>query len=238
MSRVRILTIFAIGSLLSYSRMAIAREGTASEEDQKAGMAREYRMKAQETLRMQLEAAEAQDAAWQNLSPAEQEKVLQSSSEEATQESNAIIMAALEAEASAPPPETCSSRGILEQTLAPDLFHDWEFIVSNYWGGIRGDTCEGVFAGYDPRNPLQGQLAVYRDLNNSSHYKLYPTPTATGPIHIVSEVNGLLTISSQQGAFARNTEFDNPGFDNSTDMVNAPGGAIYVFDLHTLRYRL
>jgi len=202
----------------------------------------EYRLHAQQILQSRLETSTANDEVWLGLQATEREKILQPIREKAKQESEEMIGAALKAEATATPSDPCPFRGLLypnREPAVPVPFHSWQFIVLDYWGGVLQGACKGVYAGYDPTNPLQGQLAVYNDPENPDRYDLFPTPTATGPVRIVAEKNGLLTVWSVQGKFDRNTSFDSTAStdDSLSNSVEAPGGAMYVFDLRTLRYR-
>ena len=60
----------------------------------------------------------------------------------------------------------------------------------------------------------------------------YPTPTVTGPVRIIAEANGVLTLKSVGGEFGK--------YDEASDRhlkIQVPGGATDIFDLRTRTYR-
>jgi hypothetical protein len=194
--------------------------------------AAEYRSRAAQTLQQQMAATQAAEDASQKMTQAEQEQNLGPMRAKAQQDSNAMIQAAVRAEAEQPPAEACPVRGIIDP-LTPDVirpFHDWEFIVSDYWGGIVKGACLAVYGGYDPANPLQGELVIW-NLTEGGEWQYYPTPTATGPIKIMADAKGELTGVSLKGTF-----YTNPDAGSQVG-VETPGNATYVFDLETRKYR-
>jgi len=204
-----------------------------------AGDADSYRLKAQQTLQGEVAAVRTPDEAWLRRSPADREQELAATREKAEQESAGLITVALRAEAAAPAVDPCPLRGLRYPDREPAVdapFHAWEFRVLDFWGGLVKGECMGVYAGYDPANPLQGELVVYSYPDDPSRFEVYPAPKATGPIRIVAEANGSLVLSSVRGSFDRDTGAANP--DGSTfETVEAPGSGTYVFDLRTMRYR-
>jgi hypothetical protein len=236
-SHLRISIACAIGGVLLAVGAATAdpRPGEAPP----SGDADSYRSKAQQTLAGQVQALRAHDEAWQSLSPAEREQALESAREKAEQESAEMIGAAVQAEARTAAVDTCPLRGLRYPDREPAVdvpFHDWEFIVLDYWGGLLQGECVGIYAGYRPADPLQGELVVYSHPEEPSRYEVYPTPTATGPVHIVSEAHGVLILSSVWGTFDRHTDTATP--EGSTfESTPVPGGATYTFDLNAMRYR-
>lgn len=203
------------------------------------GEADAYRLQARHTLEGEAAALRAHDEAWLRRSPADREQAQAPVREKAEQESADLITAASRAEAAAPAADPCPLRGVRYPDREPAVdvpFHAWEFRVLDYWGGLVKDECTGVYAGYDPANPLQGELVVYSHPDDPSRFEVYPAPKATGPVRIVAEANGSLILSSVRGTFDRDTGAANP--DGSTfEAVEAPGGGSYVFDLRTMRYR-
>jgi hypothetical protein len=219
------------GALIAYG--ARAAEPPATDADQ-------YRAEAQQTLEEQLQELRAHDEAWQSLPAAQREQTLQQARAKAEQESAEMIGAALKAESTAAAVNNaCPFQGLRYPDREPAVdvpFHDWEFIVLDFWGGILKGECEGIYAGYNPADPLQGELVVYDHPDEPWRYEVYPTPTATGPVRIVAEKDGVLTLSSVRGTFDRHTETATP--EGSTfEAAKAPGGAAYTFDLSNLRYR-
>jgi hypothetical protein len=221
--------IIALGGFviaLSVTAALRANEGPSKE-------AEPAHSNASQTLPEELAADQVQDEAFDKLSPAEQQQFLAPIRAKAQQESNAMIQAALRAEVSAPSPDPCPYRGVLNLAVEPALpmpFHAWQFVVANYWGGVVDGVCLGVYAGYDPANPMLGELVIWK-LNESGPWQFYPTPTASGPITIVSETNGTIKVSSLKGTYYTGPEAA------SQVPVETPGGGIYVFDLKARRYR-
>jgi len=166
------------------------------------------------------------------MTPAEQEEFLAPIRAKAEQESKAMLQAAAQEDSALPPVEACPLQGVIDP-LTPDVirpFHDWEFIISDYWGGTVNGECLGVYAGYDPAKPLQGELVVW-NLSNGEPWQFFPTPSATGPTKITADTNGALTLLSVKGIF-----YTSPDAGHQVG-VATPGGATYVFDLATLHYR-
>lgn len=237
--RIRIVITWTAGSLL----IALGAAALALRPDEipSRSEADEYRMTAEQALQSQVEAFRVHNEAWQSLQATEREQILQPIREKSQQESVEMIRTAMKAEATQAV-DSCPFRGLLypdREPAVPVPFHDWEFIVLDYWGGILNGVCKGVYAGYNPINPLQGELAVYSHPNEPSRYELYPTPTATGPIRIIAVTNGLLILTSVRGTFDKNLERDRSANPDSPTFESAgvPGGATYTFDMRTLRYR-
>lgn len=101
----------------------------------------------------------------------------------------------------------------------------------NFWGGEIDGKAIGVYAGYYPENPLQGVLAVFDDKNNSKG-KFYPTPKLTGPVRIISELNGVLILKSVSGEFEI---YDQNTY--SSKKVQASASTVYSFDVRKQLFR-
>jgi hypothetical protein len=211
----------------------------AGEAPTAASAADQYRLQAQSIQEGQARSMRERDEEWLRLSPAEREQALAQVRERVEQESAEMITAAVRAEEAAPAADACPLRGVRYPDREPAVdtpFHAWEFRVLDFWGGLVKDECAGVYAGYDPANPLQGELVVYSHPDEPSRFEVYPTPKATGPVRIVSEAKGTLVLSSVRGSFDRDTRTPDP--DGSTfETVEAPGSETYVFDLRTMRYQ-
>lgn len=202
------------------------------------GEADRYRLAARQILQEEAAETRAHDEAWLRGSPADREKALAPTRDKAEQESADLITAALRAEAAAPAADPCPLRGVRYPDREPAVdvpFHAWEFRVLDYWGGLVKGECTGVYAGYNPANPLRGELIVYRHPDDPSRYEVYPAPRANGPIRIVSEANGSLVLASVRGSFDRDTGANPDG--TTFEIVEAPGGGAYLFDLETMRFR-
>lgn len=203
-----------------------------------ASTADQYRLQAQPILEGQAQAMRERDEVWLRLSSAEREQALARVRERAEQESAEMIAAAVQAEEGAPSADACPQRGVRYPDREPAVdtpFHAWEFRVLDFWGGLVKGECTGVYSGYNPADPLQGELIVYGLPDDPSRFEVYPTPKATGPVRILSEANGTLVLSTVRGAFDRDigANADGPTFET----VEAPGGETFVFDLRTMRYR-
>jgi hypothetical protein len=195
----------------------------------------QYRSRMNEKLAARITEMRQRDAVWRSLPAAEREAILKPIRERADRESNELTKSTDKAPDD--PLEECPFRGLLNSDEVTVLFHRWEFKVNNYWGGIL-NGCQRVYAGYEPRNPLQGHLAIYDHPGQWAAYDLFPTPTATGPVRIIGERDGVLTLESLSGIFDRDTSSDPAGGPDGSTVahVTTPGGARYVFDLRTLRY--
>jgi hypothetical protein len=211
----------------------------AGEVPSPASAADRYRLEAQPVLESDARAMRERDEAWLRLSPAEREQALARVRESADQESAEMISAAAQAEEASPAADACPLRGVRypdREPAVPSPFHARNFRVLDFWGGLVKGECVGVYAGYDPADPLLGKLVVYRHPDEPSRFEVYPTPKPTGPVEILSQANGALVLSSVRGAFDRDRRTPDP--DGSTfEIVEAPGGETFVFDLRTLRYR-
>lgn len=114
---------------------------------------------------------------------------------------------------------------------------------TNTWTGYMDEndlySLVSVSAGSVEANTLQGKISLVevvggKEKVSSGEYKrsAYLTPTATGPVRITAEKNGVLTLESL--AVTR-TDFDR-GSQTSKE-VSTPGGATYYFDLKTRTFR-
>lgn len=90
-------------------------------------------------------------------------------------------------------------QGIIDGADVPAPFSSTEFMVLNYWGGTIDGKVIGVYAGYRPENPAQGVIALMDDPNNplGTFYTV-----SSGPVRIVSERNGVLTLQSLTNAYS------------------------------------
>lgn len=120
--------------------------------------------------------------------------------------------------------EKSSFKGIVEGNDIPAPFRSDEFTVLNFWGGEIDGKAIGVYAGYRPDNPSQGVIVVFDDKNDTQG-KFYSTPKSTGPVRIISEVNGVITLKSVAGEFETYDQNTYP-----SKKVRVPGLSIYYFD--------
>jgi hypothetical protein len=204
--------------------------------------AEQSHLESQKLFQRELEALHARNESWESLPANEKEIVLLRSREAAEKESRRMIEVALKVEAEVQPVENCYFSGLRFPDREPAVdvpFHSWDFRVQNFWGGTISHVCFQVYAGFSPTDPAQGVLAVFSDPEEPWRYKLYPTPTPTGPVHVVAESMGLIVLRSEAGTFER--------LSNESGLVQkegptviptkTSGGTTYIFDLRTLRYR-
>lgn len=120
------------------------------------------------------------------------------------------------------------------KTLDPVL-HWSVFRQTNVWQGYldknNPDSLIIVAAGGSYPDPMQGMVVVLEKSFGGSS-KTYPTPTATGPVKIVSETNGVLTLESLAGEFEVYHE------DTDTrEKIKTPGGKAYYFNVRTKTFQ-
>src|ERR1700730_14836202 len=159
----------------------------------------DYQAWATQVVEDQLAQDRADDEAFDKLLPAEQQRILRTLHAKAQLESNALTQTM---DSTNTPSDMCPSRGVLDMasnSAIPMPFHGWEFIVSNYWGGVVNGVCEGIYSGYDPTNPMQGELVIW-DFGIGP-WQYYPSPTATGPLTILAEEGGSLKLASLKGTY-------------------------------------
>lgn len=109
-----------------------------------------------------------------------------------------------------------------------------EFIGINRWIGYepskpRSDsTYIEVYAGGFTYEPLQGAVMV-----NAKNGGTFRTPTATGPVKIIAENDGVLTLESQKGEYG---VYD-PDDKSKGEVVKAPGSVLYYFDIRNRTFQ-
>ena len=103
---------------------------------------------------------------------------------------------------------------------------------TNTWLGYLGNTLFSVTGSAQAHNPMQGVIFIMAT-EHVYEGEIYPTPTATGPVKVVSEKNGVLTLQSIAGTYKIYRVEDGA----VTGGVTTPGGATYTFDLATKTFR-
>ncbi len=119
-----------------------------------------------------------------------------------------------------------------------DLSGEKSFQPVNYWTSghvFNKETARydlHLFeAGYAVANPLQGMVKIEDDppsAQGKSPVSYYPAPTATGPLKILAERDGVLALISLPGTY---DVYDEASDTHST--VTVPGGSTAVFDTKT-----
>jgi hypothetical protein len=97
---------------------------------------------------------------------------------------------------------------------------------TNTWLGYMGDTLLSITGTAKRDNPRQGAIFIMEN-DHVEGSKVYLTPTATGPVKVVSEKNGVLTLQSIAGTY----EIAGNG------KVMTPGGVTYSFDVKTRTFK-
>ena len=170
-----------------------------------------------------LEEGEARCRAQRNLSPEQKAKI----TEEEKQLRYEQHLRELEDREKMAPPAPPPELGILPYPIDAKLLGDGFSPPTSSWRGqINGEliTVAGSALSSDP---MQGMVFVMKDSSVATS-KTYPTPTATGPVKIVSESNGVLTLKSIASTYEVYHE------DTDTrESVKTPGGATYYFDVKT-----
>lgn len=136
-----------------------------------------------------------------------------------------------------PSPNVEAPLGIFEINSVTEI--DKEFYIINQWRGKSNYMDEektmlygGVYAGNDISNPHQGQILIYNQRHMPGNF--YSTPTATGPVRIVSEKDGVLTLKSIGGEY----KVYNPSLDaEHQEKVKVKGGMMYYFNLKTRLFK-
>jgi hypothetical protein len=117
------------------------------------------------------------------------------------------------------------------EKLDPTILGNGYLIATNYWIGRVGGTSVMVVATALQANPTQGVVVVLENGDPTSA-KTYTSPTATGPLKVVAEKSGSLTLQSVAGTY----EVYNMDTDTRTNVTTA-GGATHTFDLATKAFR-
>lgn len=135
-----------------------------------------------------------------------------------------------------PSPNVEAPFGIFEINSGAEF--DKGFHIINQWRGKSNYIDEertvlygGVYAGDHRSNPFQGEILIYNQQHMPGKY--YPTPTATGPVRIVSEKDEMLTLQSVGGEYEQSVDH---GVAPSIK-VKVKGGVTYYFDLKTRLFK-
>jgi hypothetical protein len=131
-------------------------------------------------------------------------------------------------EAEEPAPEL----GITNGAFPPDVVGKGFRLTKNSWEGYVGDQLFDAAGTAYVDNPKQGVVFVMKRGDITS-IDTYDTPTATGPVEIVSVQGIILTLKSAAGTYRAN----DPADGQLLGIVKAPGGATYHFNLETRRFQ-
>jgi hypothetical protein len=166
---------------------------------------------------------------WMNLSPDERNKIIQ---DKLTLADETIKKMEERAKSEARNQQLKPSElGIFDE-MDPTLLGKEYNPPVNGWIGYINNTLVQAGGSNVAANPKQGVLFVM-EAENISSSKVYPTPTATGPVKIVAENNGILTLKSIAGTNEMYSETDA----RVSGGVKTPGGDTYYFNLITRQFR-
>ena len=174
-----------------------------------------------------LEEGEAECRTRRNLSPEEKANV----TEEKRSEYEQHLRELEEQEKMAPrppPPEL----GVLRYPIDAKILGDGLYPPTSSWRGYVNGELITTAGSALIRDPLQGVVFIANLEVGISTSKTYPTPRATGPVKIVAESNGVLTLKSVAGTYEvyhKDT--------NTRESVKVPGGTTYYFDVKTRTFR-
>lgn len=135
-----------------------------------------------------------------------------------------------------PKPEPIQSweiRGVHNEYDLRDSVDNKFYQVKNYWSA--GRTTEERYApifsaGFKFKDPMQGLVEHHSGYDRNFQY--FPSPTATGPLKIVSEKDGILTLISVAGNYPMRDEAG----EQLEKMVTTRGGSTYYFDTNRLEF--
>ncbi|HYU64739.1 MAG TPA: hypothetical protein VEK36_00510, partial [Candidatus Paceibacterota bacterium] len=102
--------------------------------------------------------------------------------------------------------------------------------VERAWRGYVDGNLFTVTTGSVYSNPSQGVIVVLDDI--FSDPKQYLSPTAAGPLQIVAEKQGVLTLKSIPGEFEVYLEKT-----DKREKVKTSGNTLYYFDLRTRTFK-
>lgn len=120
--------------------------------------------------------------------------------------------------------------GIKEATDATGLGKDLMPGTNSWLGYVDGKLVSVTGTAY-LKDPSKGVLFVMQDGKIVGSQR-YAAPTSSGPLKIVSESNGVLTIQSVAGTYE--------AYDADTNLrqnVTTKGGTTYTFDTRTRTYK-
>jgi hypothetical protein len=122
--------------------------------------------------------------------------------------------------------------GITNGDFPPDVVGKGFRLTKNSWEGYVGDQLFDAAGTAYVDNPKQGVVFVMKRGDITS-IDTYDTPTATGPVEIVSVQGVILTLNSAAGTYRAN----DPADGQLLGIVKAPGGATYHFNVETRSFQ-
>jgi hypothetical protein len=114
---------------------------------------------------------------------------------------------------------------------------------SNIWQGYVNSFLYKVYAGNDYNNPKQGMIVIEAESESDQHVGIerIRTPSATGPVEVVSEKGGVLVLESKAGTYEVSAERPpDSGYVEAPDgrlYVKTVGGETYYFDIAARKFQ-
>lgn len=100
------------------------------------------------------------------------------------------------------------------------------------WRGYANEKLVTIVTGSFYADPGQGIVVVMEGVFDPTQFKTYKTPSATGPVKIVAESNGILILESITGTFEVYREET-----NTRENVITPGKSVYHFNTTTRKFQ-
>lgn len=119
----------------------------------------------------------------------------------------------------------------MQAAIDPSFLGQNLLLGTNTWTGYVNGKFVVVTGTAEKADPSQGVLFVMNDFTPVGAQTI-SAPTATGPLKIVSEANGVLSLESVAGtyeAYDANT--------NTRSEVSTSGGTMYTFDLSSRTFK-
>jgi hypothetical protein len=119
----------------------------------------------------------------------------------------------------------------VQDPVSPTFLGQDLMVGTNTWTGYVNGKFVVVTGTAEKADPSQGVLFVMNDFTPVGAQAI-SAPTATGPLKIVSEANGVLTLQSVAGSY----EAYGP-MTNTRSEVTTSGGTTYKFDLASRTFK-
>ncbi len=213
------------GGALAYNQACTTPEAKALRNLAQYGNSNDPAVKAKLAGLPIVEREEARICALQKLTPEETARII-------AQKNAMTGPAVTPAENEAPPPPTLGIQNPISQDI---LGKNLVLGTNSWWGYVNGTLTTVTGTAYLDK-PSQGVLFVWvlatTTASGIGSTQAYPAPTATGPLKIVSESNGVITAVSLAGtyeAYDMNT--------NTRRDVTTTGSTTYTFDLTSRSFK-
>lgn len=214
-----VLLIGTFGSAFAYDQACTTPEAQMIREAVQTGNSKDPAIQAKLASLPLLEKLEARICSLQKMSPEEVAAIV------AKKQADPGFTPSLDANPL--PPVTLGVQAAIDPTfLGQSLIPG-----TNTWTGYVNGKFVVVTGTAEKADPSQGVLFVMNDFTPVGAKAIY-APTATGPLKIVSEANGVLTLQSIAGTYEAYNADTNTRHD-----VTTKGGATYTFDLASRTFK-